>query len=189
MSKKNVFVIDSYDSFTYNLVHDLKALGCHVKVKRNDAFRLDEIKPFEYLLLSPGPGLPEESGLLLDAIKLYAPTKNIFGVCLGQQAIAESFGGELVNLDKVYHGVATKIQIKVNDSLFEGLPNRIDAGRYHSWAVKPPLPSCLTTTSVDLVGNIMSLRHNEYKVRSVQFHPESILTPHGKKIIENWLNT
>ncbi|MCY4561752.1 MAG: aminodeoxychorismate/anthranilate synthase component II [Flavobacteriaceae bacterium] len=189
MSKPKVFVIDNYDSFTYNLVHDLKDLGCELTIKRNDGFNLGELKRYDYILISPGPGLPEESGFLLEAIKKYAPTKNILGVCLGQQAIAESFGGSLLNLNQVYHGVATDIHITKHDDLFIGLPSVFKAGRYHSWVVKTSLPSCLIPTSFDSEGQIMSLRHESYQVRSVQFHPESILTPLGKKILENWLNT
>ncbi|MCY4298752.1 MAG: aminodeoxychorismate/anthranilate synthase component II [Flavobacteriaceae bacterium] len=189
MRVKSVFVIDNYDSFTYNLVHYLKELDCQVTVKRNDAFNISEVKRYEYIMISPGPGLPIDSGNLLDTIKKYAPTKKIFGICLGQQAIAESFGGSLMNLDKVYHGVSTDINITTDDLLFEGLPNVFQAGRYHSWVVKTPLPSCLVATSFDSEQNLMSLRHETFNVRSVQFHPESILTPYGKKMIENWVHS
>ncbi|MGB1020956.1 MAG: anthranilate synthase component II [Flavobacteriaceae bacterium] len=185
---KKVFVIDNYDSFTYNLVHYLEELGCTVTVKRNDQFDLNELEDYPLLLLSPGPGIPDESGLLKAAIERYAPTKNILGVCLGQQAIGEVFGGSLINLNKVYHGIATPINIVEDDLLFKGLPETIAVGRYHSWVVKTPLPDNLVATSYDKEGQLMSLRHKTYAVRAVQFHPESILTPEGKKIMENWIN-
>ncbi len=183
-----VLVIDNYDSFTYNLVHYLEELGCTVVVKRNDQLRLEEVEAFDKIVLSPGPGIPDEAGLLKKIIAAYAPTKSIFGVCLGQQAIAEVFGGSLINLDEVYHGIATKIKITEEDILFNGLPKEIEVGRYHSWVVSPDLPADLEVTSVDENGQIMSLRHKTYDVRAVQFHPESVLTPHGKKMLENWLN-
>ena len=183
-----VLVIDNYDSFTYNLVHYLEELGCTVVVKRNDQLRLEEVDAFEKIVLSPGPGIPDEAGLLKKIIAAYAPTKSIFGVCLGQQAIAEVFGGSLINLDEVYHGIATKIKITKEDVLFKGLPEEIEVGRYHSWVVSPDLPAVLEVTSVDENGQIMSLRHKTYDVRAVQFHPESVLTPHGKKMLENWIN-
>ena len=185
---KKILVIDNYDSFTYNLVHYLEDLDCAVTVKRNDQLLLDDVSPFDDIVLSPGPGIPDEAGMLKDIIRTYAPTKKIFGVCLGQQAIAEVFGGKLINLNEVYHGIATKINIlKGDDSLFEGLPNEIEVGRYHSWVVNPDLPEVLEATSIDENGQIMSLRHKEYRVCAVQFHPESVLTPNGKKILENWL--
>ena len=186
---KKVFVIDNYDSFTYNLVHFLEELNCKVAVKRNDKFELDELESYSLILLSPGPGIPEESGLLKSAIKRYAPTKNILGICLGQQAIAEVFGGSLINLDKVYHGIATPVKITKKDLLFDGLPKSFQVGRYHSWVVSDYLPEVLEATSVDNKGQLMSLRHKTYNVRSVQYHPESILTPYGKKILENWINS
>tara|TARA_R110002126_G_scaffold69213_3_gene174990 strand:- start:2114 stop:2677 length:564 start_codon:yes stop_codon:yes gene_type:complete len=186
---KKILVIDNYDSFTYNLVHYLEELGCEVIVKRNDQLTLEEIDAFDKIVLSPGPGIPDEAGLLKQIIEKYAPTKSIFGVCLGQQAIAEVFGGSLINLDEVYHGIATKINITKEDVLFVGIPNEIEVGRYHSWVVNPNLPDSLEATSVDENGQIMSLRHKTYDVRAVQFHPESVLTPQGKKMLENWLNT
>lgn len=182
-----VLVIDNYDSFTYNLVHYLEDLGCEVTVKRNDRLTLEEVDAFEKIVLSPGPGIPDEAGLLKDIISKYAATKSIFGVCLGQQAIAEVFGGSLINLDQVYHGTATKINVIEEDILFAGIPNEFEVGRYHSWVVHPDLPEVLEATSVDENGQVMSLRHKEYDVTAVQFHPESVLTPHGKKILENWL--
>jgi len=189
MSKK-VLVIDNYDSFVYNLVHYLEDLGCEVIVKRNDQLQLDDVAPFQKILLSPGPGIPDEAGFLKDIIQSYADTKSIFGVCLGQQAIGEVFGGRLINLDEVYHGVATNVTLSVTDEpLFEGLDSNFDVGRYHSWVVADNnLPDCLEVTSYDQNGQIMSLRHKELDVRGVQFHPESVLTPDGKKMLENWIN-
>ena len=183
----SVLVIDNYDSFTYNLVHYLEDLGCVVTVKRNDKLKLEEANAFDKIVLSPGPGIPDEAGLLKEIIKTYAPTKSILGVCLGQQAIGEVFGSSLVNLDTVHHGVATKINIVKNDILFDGLPREIEVGRYHSWVVNPKLPDVLEATSLDENGEVMSLRHKVYDVCAVQFHPESVLTPHGKRILGNWL--
>lgn len=185
-----VLVIDNYDSFTYNLVHYLEDLGCDVTVKRNDKLTLDEVLPFDKIVLSPGPGIPDEAGLLKTIINTYATTKSILGVCLGQQAIGEVFGGSIINLDTVYHGVATKINISVDDeALFKGLEKEIEVGRYHSWVVDTNLPEVLEATSFDVNGQIMSLRHKEYDVKGVQFHPESVLTPNGKQILENWINS
>ena len=185
---KKILVIDNYDSFTYNLVHYLEDLNCEVTVYRNDEFDIDEIAGFDKILLSPGPGIPDEAGLLKAVITKYASTKSILGVCLGQQAIGEVFGGTLSNLDKVYHGVATIVKTSVdNELLFEGLGNEFEVGRYHSWVVDPDLPDVLEATSFDENGQVMSLRHKTYDVRGVQFHPESVLTPNGKKILENWL--
>lgn len=180
-------MIDNYDSFTYNLVHYLEDLDCEVTVKRNDQLSLEEVDAFEEIVLSPGPGIPDEAGLLKQIIKTYAPTKRMLGVCLGQQAIGEVFGGTLVNLDKVYHGVATKITVTQPDILFKGLPTTLEVGRYHSWVVDAQLPEELEATSVDGNGQIMSLRHKTYDVRGVQFHPESVLTPEGKQMLKNWL--
>jgi anthranilate synthase component 2 len=186
MSK--ILVIDNYDSFTYNLVHCLKEIGCEVEVKRNDKLELAEVEEFEKILLSPGPGIPDEAGLLKDIIARYAPSKSILGICLGQQAIAEVFGGSLVNLDEVYHGVATTIERVVDDEvLYEDLSKELEVGRYHSWVVSRELPESLEVTSLDGNGEIMSLRHREFDVRAVQYHPESILTPEGKKMLKNWI--
>ncbi len=186
---KKIFLIDNYDSFTYNLVHYLEELNCKVTVKRNDQFKLDELRSYENILLSPGPGIPDESGLLKQAIEYYSPVKKILGICLGHQAIGEVFGGQLKNLDKVYHGISTPVNIVKNDALFKDLPKKFNVGRYHSWVVKTPLPSELIATSFDDNGQLMSLRHKKYDVCSVQYHPESVLTPNGKKIIENWINS
>ena len=186
----NVLVIDNYDSFTYNLVHYLEDLDCDVTVFRNDRLTLDDVKPFHKIVLSPGPGIPDEAGLLKEIIKTYAPTKSILGVCLGQQAIGEVFGGTISNLDEVFHGVATKVTLSVDDEImFKGFEKTFELGRYHSWVVNADLPDCLEATSFDENGQIMSLRHKEYDVKGVQFHPESVLTPDGKKMLENWLNS
>jgi len=186
---KKVFVIDNYDSFTYNLVHYLEELDCEVTVKRNDQFELDELEDYPLILLSPGPGIPDESGLLKAVIERYAPSKKILGICLGQQAIGEVFGASLINLDKVYHGIATPVKVIKEDVLFKDLPDVFDIGRYHSWVVATPLPEALIVTSVDEEGQLMSLRHKTYDVCAVQYHPESVLTPHGKKILDNWINS
>ena len=187
---KKIAVIDNYDSFTYNLVHYLEDLDNMVTVLRNDEFELEELQAFDKILLSPGPGIPDEAGLLKAVISKYAESKSILGVCLGQQAIGEVFGGSLINLNKVYHGVATKVtQFVTNETLFNGLPNEFEVGRYHSWVVSNAnFPSVLEITSIDENGHIMSLRHRTLDVKGVQFHPESVLTPFGKKIIENWVN-
>ena len=187
---KKVLVIDNYDSFTYNLVHYLEDLDCEVTVKRNDQLSLEEVEPFEKIVLSPGPGIPDEAGLIKEIIKKYAPTKSILGVCLGQQAIGEVFGGKITNLDNVFHGVATNIDIMVDDeSMFKNFDKSIAVGRYHSWVVEADLPQELEATSFDENGQVMSLRHKIYDVKGVQFHPESVLTPDGKKMLENWLNS
>ena len=187
---KKILVIDNYDSFTYNLVHYLQDLNCEVTVYRNDELDIDEVKKFDKILLSPGPGIPDEAGLLKEVIKNYSPSKSILGVCLGQQAIGEVFGGSLTNLDKVYHGVATNVTILVDDeTLFKGLEKQIEVGRYHSWVINPQdFPESLEITSVDENGQIMSVRHRTLDVKGVQFHPESVLTPHGKKMLENWVS-
>lgn len=187
---KTIAVIDNYDSFTYNLVHYLEDLNTKVTVFRNDEFELEELQAFDKILLSPGPGIPDEAGLLKAVISKYAESKSILGVCLGQQAIGEVFGGSLINLEKVYHGVATKITQSVPDeSLFDGLPNEFEVGRYHSWVVaNEDFPTVLEITSTDENGQIMSLRHKTLDVKGVQFHPESVLTPFGKQILENWVN-
>ncbi len=188
---KKIAVIDNYDSFTYNLVHYLEDLNTVVSVYRNDEFELEELEKFDKILLSPGPGIPEEAGLLKVVISKYAESKSILGVCLGQQAIGEVFGGTLINLDKVFHGVATKVTKSVTDeALFDKLPNEFEVGRYHSWVVaNKGFPDVLEITSVDESGQIMSLRHKTLDIKGVQFHPESVLTPFGKQILENWINS
>lgn len=189
MSNNKIVVIDNYDSFTYNLVHLLQELGQEYVVWRNDKFKLEDLEDFDKILLSPGPGIPEEAGLLLDVIRTYAPHKSILGICLGQQAIAEVFGGTLFNMEKPLHGVATNITVvDESEKLFRDFPKDSKIGRYHSWAVsKDTLPTCLKVTALDENGIIMALTHVEYDVRGMQFHPESVLTTNGKKLIENWL--
>lgn len=184
-----ILVFDNYDSFTYNLVQMIEEIvGHEVDVVRNDQIPLAEIEKYDKIFLSPGPGIPEEAGILLDLIKTYAPTKSIFGVCLGQQAIAEAFGGNLINLSEIFHGVATDAKQTKAHLLFNNLPETLEVGRYHSWAVNPEgLPDELEVTSVDNQGMIMSLKHKKYDVHGVQYHPESILTPSGRQIIENFL--
>ncbi|QYA25547.1 aminodeoxychorismate/anthranilate synthase component II [Gramella sp. MT6] len=185
---KKILVIDNYDSFVYNLVHYLEELDCKVVVRRNDQLHIDDVEDYDKILLSPGPGIPDEAGLLKPIIEKYAATKSILGVCLGMQAIGEVFGGTLLNLDDVYHGVATRIDLFVDDEyIFKGLNKELQVGRYHSWVVEKNLPPVLQATSYDEKGEIMSLRHKEYDVRGVQFHPESVLTPEGKKMIQNWV--
>ncbi len=187
-----ILVFDNYDSFTYNLVHLVNNIvNSTVDVYRNDAIPLEEIKRYDKIILSPGPGLPEESGLLLPLIKEYAATKSILGVCLGEQAIAEAFGGKLINLEEVYHGVSTPVKILDRENkLFCGLPEVIEAGRYHSWVVaEEGLPDCLKITARDEQQFIMGLQHEDYDVCGVQFHPESVLTPDGEVILKNWLQS
>ncbi|TCV09387.1 anthranilate synthase component 2 [Sphingobacterium alimentarium] len=187
--KNKILVIDNYDSFTYNLVHLLQELNESYEVVRNDKFDLDYVDQFDKILLSPGPGIPNEAGLLMDVIRKYAPTKSILGVCLGQQAIAEVFGGTLFNLPKPLHGVASSIIVTdESEKLFQDFPRDSKIGRYHSWAVDPStLPDVLKVTAVDENNIIMALAHKEYDVRGMQFHPESVLTDNGKTLIANWL--
>lgn len=183
-----IIVIDNYDSFVYNLVHYLEEFNAEVQVRRNDKVTIEEISNFDKILLSPGPGIPEEAGLLKKIIETYAEEKPILGVCLGQQAIMEVFGGKLINLAQVHHGVATEIEITdETDFVFKHLPNKIMVGRYHSWVVDPVLPDSLLPTSVDENGQIMSLKHKTFDIRGLQFHPESVLTPEGKQMIKNWV--
>ena len=218
-----IVIIDNYDSFTYNLSHLVKELGAEVTVLRNDVFRLEELEAFDKIILSPGPGIPSEAGLLLDVIKTYAGKKPILGVCLGEQAIGEAFGAKLTNLSEVFHGVQTPILIKKDESgskeasarkdesesnneevstrkepsvltdetpdyIFYGLPDEIPVGRYHSWVVSTEgFPECLEITAVSREGYIMALKHKEYDVHGIQFHPESVLTPDGKTMIANFL--
>lgn len=184
-----IVIIDNYDSFTYNLSHLVKELGAEVTVLRNDSFPIEELETYDKILLSPGPGIPKEAGLLLEVIRTYAGKKPILGVCLGEQAIGEVFGGKLTNLSEVYHGIQSSIRITASDYLFEGLPEEILVGRYHSWVVdRENFPDTLEITAVSQEGYIMALRHKDFDVQGIQFHPESVLTPDGKKIISNWLN-
>ena len=184
-----IVIIDNYDSFTYNLSHLVKELGAEVTVYRNDQFELPQLEEFDKILLSPGPGIPVESGLLIDVIRAYAGRKPILGICLGEQAIGEVMGGTLVNLSEVYHGVQTPATIIADDYIFEGLPKNIQVGRYHSWVVDAAsMPDCLDTLALSDEGFVMALRHKTLDLRGIQFHPESVLTPDGKQIIYNWLN-
>ncbi|NML56491.1 anthranilate synthase component II [Chryseobacterium cheonjiense] len=185
-----VLVFDNYDSFTYNLVQMIeRILQIKVDVVKNDEITLEEIDQYDKIVLSPGPGIPEEAGILLELIKEYAPTKSILGVCLGQQAIAEAFGGSLINLSEIFHGVATSAEIiKQETKIFKDLQSGMEVGRYHSWVVNPKdFPEELEVTAVDKDGMIMALQHKTYDVHGVQFHPESILTPEGEVIIRNFL--
>lgn len=188
-NNRTVLVIDNYDSFTYNLVHLINELGYEAVVWRNDKFELAAVAAYDKILLSPGPGLPEEAGLLLDVIRTYAPTKSILGVCLGQQAIAEVFGGSLLNLGRPMHGIATPITVlDEGEMVFRGCTTPIAVGRYHSWVVNQEnFPPSLKVTAVDAEGQIMALRHVAYDVCGLQFHPESVLTPDGKQMMGNWL--
>ena len=194
-----VVIIDNYDSFTYNLAHLVKELDVEVEVLRNDQFKREELEPYEKIILSPGPGIPEEAGLLLNVIRTYAGQKPILGVCLGEQAIGQVFGGKLINLSNVFHGIQTNVKIHKEgedtkkgilekDYIFRGLPEEISVGRYHSWVVDTEqFPEDLAVTAVSPEGQIMALKHRIYDVRGIQFHPESILTPDGKTILKNWL--
>ncbi|WP_295794397.1 aminodeoxychorismate/anthranilate synthase component II [Mucilaginibacter sp.] len=185
-----ILIIDNYDSFTYNLVHLVNEIGLQCEVWRNDKFNIGDVDAYDRIILSPGPGIPSEAGLLLEVIEKYAATKSIFGVCLGQQAIAEVFGGKLYNLPQPMHGIATPIKVTdKQERLFTGLPETFKVGRYHSWVVDGnTLPDCLAVTAIDEADNsLMALTHKEYDVRGVQFHPESILTEFGKEMMQNWL--
>ena len=183
-----IVIIDNYDSFTYNLSHLIKSLSAEVDVVRNDQFELSDLEPYSKIVLSPGPGIPSEAGLLLDVIRTYAGKKPILGVCLGHQAIGEVFGAKLENLSDVFHGVATPCHIIADDPIFSGLDRDITVGRYHSWVVATNgLPACLEVTAVSDEGQIMALRHKTLNVRGIQFHPESVLTPDGRKMIQNFL--
>ena len=183
-----IVIIDNYDSFTYNLAHLVKELGAEVDVLRNDKFELEELEKYDKIILSPGPGIPEEAGLLLEVIRTYAGRKPILGVCLGEQAIGQAFGGKLTNLSEVFHGIQTNVKIKNKDYIFSGLPTEIPVGRYHSWVVDTEeFPEELVITAISSEGQIMALKHREYDVHGIQFHPESVLTPDGKQIVGNWL--
>ena len=189
----HIAIIDNYDSFTYNLVQLVEQAGAQVTVLRNDRFALPDLAAYDKLLLSPGPGIPQEAGLLMPVIRTYAATKSILGVCLGEQAIGEAFGAQLCNLSDVFHGVQTEISLDgpgvADDYLFDGLPRRLAVGRYHSWVVsREGLPDTLDVTAVSDEGLIMGLRHRTLDVHGIQFHPESVLTPLGERIIQNWIN-
>ena len=184
-----IVIIDNYDSFTYNLSHLVKELGAEVSVMRNDEFELEALDAFDKIILSPGPGIPSEAGLLLEVIRHYAGRKPILGVCLGHQAIGEVFGGKLTNLSTVFHGVATEGTQLGNDYLFDGLPERITMGRYHSWVVdREGWPEALEVTALSDEGQVMALRHREMDIHGIQFHPESVLTPDGRHMLENFIS-
>lgn len=197
-------IIDNYDSFTYNLSHLVKELGAEVEVLRNDQFDLEDLEQYDKIILSPGPGIPEEAGLLLDVIRTYAGKKPILGVCLGEQAIGQVFGGKLTNLSDVFHGVQTEVYLNdelrmkneecsvkptlEEDYIFEGLSTKFPVGRYHSWVVDTEgFPEVLAITAISPEGQVMALKHREYDIHGIQFHPESVLTPDGKVIVRNWL--
>jgi len=192
-----LLVFDNYDSFTYNLVHLVKKImDCELDVYRNDEIDLEKVKDYDKIILSPGPGIPSEAGLLIPLIKEYSSTKSILGVCLGHQAIAEAFGGKLINLENVFHGIATPIRIlkpgisapEHSRSIFEEIPEQFDAGRYHSWIVSDEnFPYELEVTARDENNYIMALQHKKFDVQGLQFHPESVLTPNGEQILRNWL--
>lgn len=181
-----VLVLDNYDSFTYNLVHYIESFNVECDVFRNDKISLDDVNKYDKILLSPGPGIPEEAGILIDVIKTYAPTKSILGVCLGHQAIGQVFGATLYNVGQVIHGKSKNTKVVEQDILFKELDIEFQSGRYHSWAIKD-ISSPLIITAIDDDGIIQAIKHESYNVRGVQFHPESVMTPQGKKIIENWL--
>jgi anthranilate synthase component 2 len=189
---KRILMIDNYDSFTYNLVHIVKKLGYEIDVFRNDKISIEDVGRYKKIMLSPGPGIPSEAGILQEVVKTYAASKSILGVCLGHQCIGEVFGGKLTNLDKVFHGIATPIMLSnsKDEILFNGLPDSFLVGRYHSWVVDAAgFPEVLEVTAVDDSGKVMALKHKKFDVRGVQFHPESILTEFGEKILENWLSS
>jgi anthranilate synthase component 2 len=185
-----VLLLDNYDSFTYNLVHYIeKVSDAAVDVFRNDEIKLKDIEKYDKIMLSPGAGLPCNAGIMPALLKTYYKTKSILGICLGQQAIGEAFGGSLVNLNEVFHGVTTPVEITNDDYIFKNLPKKFNVGRYHSWVVnKKDLPDELEVTAIDEFGNIMAMRHKTYNIRGVQFHPESILSEYGLDIISNWVN-
>jgi anthranilate synthase component II len=186
----NILLLDNYDSFTYNLAHIIRALGYDIDVVRNDKISLDDVQQYDKILLSPGPGLPDEAGIMPALLQRYSATKSILGVCLGHQAIGEAFGARLENLERVVHGQATAARVIAGDVLFQGVPAELKVGRYHSWIVADGgFPNELEITAVDENGNIMALRHRKYDVRGVQFHPESILTEHGETMLKNWLES
>lgn len=188
MNMEKILILDNYDSFTYNIVHLVNELGVETDVFRNDKISLEEVARYDKIILSPGPGIPGEAGILTDVIRCYAPTKRILGICLGEQAIGECFGAKLLNLPEVFHGVCTAVKVVAPEKMFEGLGDTFEAGRYHSWVVsREDFPDCLTVTAEDAEGRIMALVHKTYDVRGVQFHPESILTPAGKEMMKNWI--
>ena len=185
---EKILILDNYDSFTYNIVHLLHELGAEVDIARNDRISVEEAGRYNRIILSPGPGIPSEAGILPEVVKRYAAEKSILGICLGEQAIGQAFGGKLTNLSEVFHGIQTNVKIKNKDYIFSGLPTEIPVGRYHSWVVDTDgFPEELVITAISSEGQIMALKHREYDVHGIQFHPESVLTPDGKQIVGNWL--
>ena len=185
---EKILILDNYDSFTYNIVHLLHELGTEVDIARNDRISVEEAGRYNRIILSPGPGIPSEAGILPEVVKRYAAEKSILGICLGEQAIGQAFGGKLTNLSEVFHGIQTNVKIKNKDYIFSGLPTEIPVGRYHSWVVDTDgFPEELVITAISSEGQIMALKHREYDVHGIQFHPESVLTPDGKQIVGNWL--
>lgn len=184
--KNKILVLDNYDSFTYNLVHYIESFDFHCDVFRNDKISLEAVNEYDKILLSPGPGIPDEAGILIDLIKQYSPIKSILGVCLGHQAIGQVFGATLYNVGSVIHGKARNTKVIANDTLFDGISQEFMSGRYHSWAIKD-IPPALCVTAVDDDGIVQAIKHTNFNVRGVQFHPESVMTPVGKDIIQNWL--
>ena len=185
---EKILILDNYDSFTYNIVHLLHELGTEVDIARNDRISVEEAGRYNRIILSPGPGIPSEAGILPEVVKRYAAEKSILGICLGEQAIGQAFGGKLTNLSEVFHGIQTNVKIKNKDYIFSGLPTEIPVGRYHSWVVDTEgFPEELVITAISSEGQIMALKHREYDVHGIQFHPESVLTPDGKQIVGNWL--
>lgn len=183
-----ILVIDNYDSFVFNLVHMIYDLGVNeIEVRKNDEIEIEEVAAFDKILLSPGPGIPKEAGNMQQILEVYGSKKSFLGVCLGHQAIAESFGGSLINLKEPLHGIASEMTVSTSDYLFENIPQKFKVGHYHSWCVNQQLPRNLEILATDSNGNIMALRHKEFDLRGVQFHPESVLTENGKQIINNWL--
>ena len=188
MSKMKTLVLDNYDSFTYNLVHYLNELGVELEVFRNDQISLEEVDKYDNILLSPGPGIPKDAGIMPELIKEYGPKKRILGVCLGHQGIAEAYGAKIYNMETVLHGVSGSIKVTANDRLFKGLPKQYNICHYHSWGVDAKqLGNDLEVTAMDELGQIMSIKHKKYDVRGVQFHPESIMTEHGHGLLKNWI--
>lgn len=187
---KKILILDNYDSFTYNIVHLVNELGYETEVFRNDRIDIEGVGKYDRIILSPGPGIPSEAGIMPEVIRRYAPEKNILGICLGEQAIGECFGAKLENLPEVYHGVCTPVRVTAPEKMFNGLGDRFEVGRYHSWVVsRQEFPEDLVITAEDADRRIMALAHRRYNVRGVQFHPESILTPVGHRIMSNWLKS
>lgn len=185
---EKILILDNYDSFTYNIVHLVNELGVETDVYRNDRISVEDVGRYDKIILSPGPGIPGEAGILMEVIRRYASSKSILGICLGEQAIGECFGAKLQNLSEVFHGVCTPVRVIAPEKMFTGLGESFDVGRYHSWVVsREDFPDCLTVTAEDAGGMIMALSHKVYDVRGVQFHPESILTPKGKEMMRNWI--